>query len=363
MKPKIVFIINSIGQLRCLKRIQEFRDHGYETVAYGFERKGKKLPYKIDFELNVLGIIDSNTPYLRRIYYLSKRLKQIFKRHKNENVIYYFFGLDIVFCSLPWLGRNYIYEESDLVHTYCSSNTVVMALEGVCKWVIQRSILSVFTSEGFLEYHFGSHRPSNIHIITNRVNTRVATLPPVRKKDLDADRLSIGFVGFMRGKAVLNFCRVFLEANPHNTFHFFGTAGDTLLFDSLKAYPNCHFHGVYMNPDDLPAIYSQIDLVLATYDITHTNPRFLDPNKLYEAIYFETPVIVSKDTFLAKKVKKMNIGFEVNAFDEQDIQALLRQLTPEAISEKVQSIQCLDKKSALNDNEDFFIRLKTLLTN
>ena len=138
MKPKIVFIINSIGQLRCLKRIQEFRDHGYETVAYGFERKGKKLPYKIDFELNVLGMIDSNTPYLRRIYYLSKRLKQIFKRHKNENVIYYFFGLDIVFCSLPWLGRNYIFRGT--YEIYAVKSRYVNILKNIDITIVQVNI-------------------------------------------------------------------------------------------------------------------------------------------------------------------------------------------------------------------------------
>ena len=35
------------------------------------------------------------------------------------------------------------------------------------------------------------------------------------------------------------------------------------------------------------------DMVVATYDVTIENVRYAEPNKIYEAIFFETPIILS----------------------------------------------------------------------
>ena len=40
-KKKIIFFINAITITRCIKRIEEFIDNGYEVEAYGFERGGE----------------------------------------------------------------------------------------------------------------------------------------------------------------------------------------------------------------------------------------------------------------------------------------------------------------------------------
>lgn len=64
MRPKIVFIINSITQPRCLKRVQEFIDHGYEVAVYGFERKGNNIAKSTLFPVHSLGEIDNKTPYI-----------------------------------------------------------------------------------------------------------------------------------------------------------------------------------------------------------------------------------------------------------------------------------------------------------
>lgn len=360
MKPKIVFIINCITQQRCLKRVQEFIDHDYEVDVYGFERKGDNITINTSFNITSLGIIDNKTPYYKRIKQISKALKVVFMKYEKDDVMYYLFSLDMALCSLPWVNHQYIYEESDLVHAYCGRKWFEMIMERLCKRVIRRSAMSVFTSEGFVEYHFGHQRPSNVYVITNRVNNKVADLPPVEKITLSGGKLSIGFVGIIRYKSVVNFCRMFLDANSENEFHFFGTVTEPEWFYPLKEYPGCHFHGTYKNPDDLPEIYSKINLVLSTYDANNVNVKYLEPNKLYEAIYFETPIIVSKDTFLSKKVRELNVGFEVNALDEEEILHLLKHLTYSSITEKIENIRKIGKDYALNNNEPFFEKLKEL---
>lgn len=360
MKPKIIFIINCLTQQRCLKRVQEFIDHGYEVAVYGFERKGDDIPVGVSFPVTSLGVVDSSTSYVGRIRMISSAIKQVTIQHQGEDALYYLFSLDMALCALPWVGRRYIYEESDLVHAYAGNKAFEMVMEHLCKLVIRRSQLSVFTSEGFVDYHFGDKRPANIIVVTNRVNAKVAALPQVQKKASVGDGISVGFVGVIRYRSVYNFCKAVLEANPANEVHLFGTLTQSELFDRLRAYENCHFHGTYKNPDDLPQMYSQIDLVLSTYDITSVNVRYLEPNKLYEAIYFRTPIIVTRDTFLAKKVRQMGIGYEVDALDEDDIRRLLAELTSDSISEKVCNISRIDQAYALNTNAELFKHIAQL---
>lgn len=361
MKIKsVIFLINCITQQRCLKRVQEFIDHGYDVKAYGFERKGKDMPVHTDFPIHSLGVIDNRIPYVLRSFRVMKALRRVVLQHRAEGTLFYAFGLDMALCCYPWARGMYIYEESDLVHAYAGRKWFENLMECLCKRVIYRSKLSVFTSEGFVEYHFGKKRPSNIHIIPNRVNARISDFPQVPKPPLSKDKLRMGFVGIIRYQSVVNLCRLFLESNPANEFHFFGLVIDPENFYTLKQYAGCHFHGVYRNPDDLPAIYAQMDLVVSTYDLKSVNVRYLEPNKLYEAIYFETPIIVSKGSYLAQKVKALNVGFEVDGLDYQDVARLLGQLSIQNITEKVQSMRLLGKTFAVNCNEDFFYRLSLL---
>ena len=165
--------------------------------------------------------------------------------------------------------KRYIYEESDLVHTYMKSNLAIRFFEWIDKKAIKKSLLSVFTSEGFIRYHFGENAPENTFVIANRLPPTVKDLHLVAKKSFDKEHLSLGFVGFIRFKSIFNFAKVFCENFPDSDFHFFGTTNndlDRVLFEPLKKYPNCHFHGAFKHPDGLPEVYSQLDAVLSTYD-------------------------------------------------------------------------------------------------
>ena len=82
--------------------------------------------------------------------------------------------------------------------------------------------------------------------------------------------------------------------------------------------------------------------------------RYAEPNKIYESIYFETPIVVSEGCFLGDKVKKLNIGFTVNPLDETAVKQLIDSLTPEIIEDKIVSARQLGKEYAINNNKRFF---------
>ena len=112
---------------------------------------------------------------------------------------------------------------------------------------------------------------------------------------------------------------------------------------------------------DLPGIYSQIDVVLSAYDVRGINPRYAEPNKLYEAIYFEKPIIVSSNSFLADKVERLGIGYAVDALNEDEVVGLVKSIDGKSIEEKKINIKKIDKKDCINSNEEFFTLLEKKL--
>ena len=361
---KIVFIINSISAQRCIKRVEEFIAHGYEVEAYGFSRKKELYSLPKHFSLKVVGEFDDSLPYLRRMSILKKGVKDVLQNYEHdEDIVYYLFQLDIalVFRLLTRNSNKYIFEESDIMHTYIKNVIVRRTLEAIDKSIIKHSLLSVFTSEGFLIYHYGTKKPDNAFVISNRLNTSVERLEKIEKR-FEKEKLRIGFVGCPRYESIINFINVFCSHFPKYEFHIYGEIKGRFKerFEELRKFPNCFIHGAFLNPDDLPSIYSNIDLVLSTYDVKYENVRYAEPNKLYEAIYFETPIIVSAGTYLEMRVKRMGIGYSVDPMNEQSIVDLLKGMTEQSLTEKVLSCKNIDKKDCLNINEDFFSRLKRI---
>lgn len=361
MKPKIVFIINCISQGRCLKRVQEFIDNGYEVVVYGFERSRISLYNTQGIDCKVLGCITEEMSFLRRLQYVRMCVREVFCLHGTNDVLYYIFSLDIALSCYQWLKKNkYIYEESDMMHTYVGNKIVRNTLEFLDKLIIRKSLRSVLTSSGFAEYHWGNNIPQNVSIITNRLDKDILKYPIMSSKRVDIEHLRIGFVGMIRSDSVCILAEEFLKRFRNCEVHFYGVIPELFegFCEPLKVYPNYYFHGKFKNPEDLPKIYSNIDILLSTYNAKSVNVQYAEPNKLYEAMYFQTPIIVSRGTFLERKVKELGIGFSVDVFDSQSVNMLIDQLTQERLTEVTKKISKIDKKDSINVNEQFFTDLE-----
>ena len=359
-KKKIVFILNNITITRCLKRVSEFIDNGYDVDVYGFEQQiGESYATPSNFNITIIGKYSRKESYFARLKTYYKSLKPLFKKYKGQDVIFYYFFFNIAFAARLSCGRAFIYEESDMPYTSLSNKLLRKLFGAIDKKIIQKSLLTVMTSEGFIDYHFGDHRPKNIIVVPNRVNPALIKFP-YHKKQLDVNHLSIAFVGGFRYASVLNFATVVAESFPQHEFHVYGIVIDNgEALDSLcKKYQNIHFHGKFRNPDDLPSIYEKIDLVIASYDATSINAQYAEPNKMYEAIFFRTPIVVSSNTFLAKKVNKLGIGYSVNALNKQEIVAFINGLTEKSITDKIQALGRIPQVDATNENPELFDYLR-----
>ena len=302
----------------------------------------------------MLGNIE-NASYINRIKLYIEVFKRIGREYKHQNVVFYLCGLDIaMFFHFINPKYKYIYEECDLVHTYMGG--LKYPLEWIDKIIMKKSLLTVTTSEGFINYHFQGVKPANVFLVENKLNPTILNYK-IERKSFDKENLSIGFVGAPRFESVYNFIDVFCRYFPKYSFHIYG-GPVTDHFKTLEKYKNCYFHGYFNNPDDLPKIYGSIDLVLSTYDTKYENVRYAEPNKIYESIYFEKPIIVSSNTFLAEKVKRLGIGYDVDPMNEEQIIHFINELSVEKINTINESSKAIDKKNTLNINDKFFERIK-----
>lgn len=362
---KVIFITSNIQLPRVVRRINEFVDRGYDAEVYYFDRaEFVNKSDKIKASLHQIGEVSSApSSYLKRIPSQMKNVRKVARMYSRKDVVFYLFGIDIAIL-FPYKKKNiqYIYEESDLRHTYIKNRLAVRFFEFFDKRIIRSSLLTIFTSEGFCKYHYGDSKPQNVDFITNRLAPSIKSYEIKGRNQYNPQNVKIGFVGSPRYKAVCNFVRVLCEKYPQHEFHFYGEPIAQNL-EVLKKYGNCYFHGAFTNPQDLPDIYHNMDLVLATYDTDYENVRYAEPNKLYEAMYFEVPIIVSTGTFLAEKVNKLGIGFDIDAYNNKEVINFIENISENKIKEKVEKIRKIPKDMLLSINDSVFEKLELLIKN
>lgn len=69
--------------------------------------------------------------------------------------------------------------------------------------------------------------------------------------------------------------------------------------------------GGEFNQSEIASLYSTAKFIFSVYDSSQENVKLALPNKLYESMLFEKPIIVARNTYLAVKVSENNAGFSV----------------------------------------------------
>lgn len=356
---EIVFILSSLCDPHYRKRVEEFVENGYKVTVYGFARKNQVIE-KFPCEPIILGIT-KNASYKDRIKLYYKSFKSIASNCRGK--LCFYSSLDIAMIARPIIRAKYIYEICDLTELAIHNHIIRKTLVAINKLAIKNSALTIFTSEGFLDFY--KNIPSNKYIvIPNKVSPNC---PPFSIEDRTinpTEKIKIGFVGSIRYETTYNFVKVCAEHFPNVEIHLFGIYSEGCKFAAktktiAEKYDNVIYHGRFKNPDDLPAIYSQIDMVLSAYTPC-PSVIYAEPNKLYEAIYFRCPIIVNKNTFLSKKVDRLNIGYSIDALDIDSIKSFINNLSADSYNSKRAQCSSIDQKECINTNKDLFQRIANI---
>lgn len=361
---KIVFIVRTMVP-RVDKRIKEFIANGYEVEVYGFEFENVRVDNSQNtaYYYNVLATIPNfpnQLSYKQRAVLFYKKIKEVIKRYNKNETLFYFFTINTSFIALLIPNLIFINEESDMLFDRSKNPIVRKLIILVNKLIIKKSYKTVMTSQGFADYYFGDKIPKNIVIIPNKVSAACLDLPAVTKEPFNVNHIRFAFTGNARYDSIFNMCKMIGEHFPQHEFHFYGTLNyfTEAQKKAVAEYKNVFVHGPFKNPDDLPGIYSKIDFVISTYDAGGVNVQYAESNKIYESIFFETPIFVSTNTVLEKIVKRHNMGFALNALEDDEVVKTINSITAEKYEHFRASLKAIDKKESVNDNTVFFQQFK-----
>lgn len=169
---------------------------------------------------------------------------------------------------------------------------------------------------------------------------------------LPREELTVGFVGTIRYE---NQIRDMLEAARIAGVHALvaggvssgGSRGTRVDVERLKnEYPEAEFIGAFDYPKDIASIYSKVNVSFAVYDSNLKNVRIALPNKLYEAIRCEMPIIVAPGTYLAETVELLGVGIALKNRDE--IASFLVKLKEDAAFYNKYKSACADNQSIID---------------
>lgn len=344
---QIVFLVSSLSQPRAIKRIESIASLGYKTEVYGYDRgqyNCNKLSEHI--KVTVLGQFSQGGSYHDKVKHIRRDVKKLVRIH-GKKCLYYSFGfIESFFLKLA--GVPYAYEISDIAYSTGSMGKLKPILKKIDCCLVRKSMFTLMTSEGFKQ--FLNVNDANVIVQPNKVNRKLMGCE--RKITLkNNNRFIFSFVGSIRYESMFCFARTIGKYFPQHQFHFYGVANvprsQQILDELTSTYRNVKAFGAFKNPDDLERIYNSVDVVVATYGNMNLNNRIAEPNKLYEAILFCKPLIVTNKTFLADQVNKFGCGIAIDSSSEEIIKAAIESLTFEQVNE------ISKREHAINDDFAF----------
>ena len=150
------------------------------------------------------------------------------------------------------------------------------------------------------------------------------------------DNLVVAFVGGIRYFESLQSLFAACSENNHIEILVAGMGPDyERVLKEANRYTNVKLTGRYNYSEEIAAIYSKVDLVYSVYSTDNLNEQLALPNRLYESIVCEIPILVAKNTRLEEYVKHLGVGFSVRDKDVGGLKDLINRIVsdPKLLSE------------------------------
>lgn len=305
-----------MSQPRCIKRIASIQTMGIPIKVYGFDRgvyseNLNGLPFKIEKLF-----VNPGKNKFSKLLYIIQTLYNIYQLNKKD-CLFYIFGSEFMNFMKPFLSKDsYIYEEADISAVKKNNKLLRRLFLLIDKHCIYNSKLTILTSFGFINFLFAGEKPNNVILLPNKLSSYFCNKQrPFNHISIDRKHIRFGFIGLIRyPNTIARFARIVGEKFPEHEFHFYGDQlVNDIIPERVRSFGNVYFHGPFKNPTDLDTIYSNVDINVVCYDTRSINVCIAEPNKLYESIYYSTPLVVSKGTFLEDRVNELNVGFSIDA--------------------------------------------------
>jgi glycosyltransferase involved in cell wall biosynthesis len=212
------------------------------------------------------------------------------------------------------------------------------------KFIINKISFLILTSEQYWNVHYKELVSSSKFIYIPNVPKK-KIFNNFKKKTDYPNNITVGLIGNIRYFDQLeNLVDVSQKFSKIDLF-FAGILQDENRFNKIiEGKENIEYFGPYDYKTQIKHLNSKIDLIYCVYDTNDFNAKVLLPNKLYESILCEIPIVVSKNTEVGRFVKEKNIGYLVDDKSKKELINLFENdLTLESMEEKSKNCSKIKK--------------------
>lgn len=320
--------------IRITKEAQTLADAGYDVNILGWDRE-KKYP-EIECRSNYLiHRIKLKAPFgMKIVFYLPIWW------------IYEFIWLlkerwDIVHASdfdtfIPALIAAKI-KKKPIIYDIYDFYADVVTLPKLLRWttakidkIFMKFASAVIIVDKSILKQIGGYINNYIVIIMNTPKDVFKNIKLEKKTENKKDIFTIFYLGGIYKTRYPNLDKIILSIKGMSDVELIigGYADDNTIHELKKNMENMNNAKFIGKITDEEAIKHTIkaDLLFALYDPSGLSNRYLSPNKLFEAMMYAKPILVSENSTMAEIVRENNYGIVVNCRDVKEIKGAIIKL-------------------------------------
>lgn len=243
-------------------------------------------------------------------------IKKVLKEYKPDIIVARYFLVALLVTLVAPKNIELYYDVCDM--PLYSSKLLNKVLKFLEKAILKRSIKIILGSRFFEEFYI--EYKDKLVIIENKIDIdSFKNFEQIYSK-VNNEKLVINYIGKIRYFDILK--NIFVACKDLDIIlNFYGDGSD---LEKCKTYvqenqiKNVNFKGRF-DYNNIQQYYKEADCILSTYPSKDVNVQYAIPNKFYEALYFDKPIIVSKDTKLGELVQKDGLGVVIDSNNVTEI--------------------------------------------
>lgn len=351
---KVLYLVPNLADPATARRIDMLRLGGATIDVVGFRRAGTAVPrLDVGTYLELDETFDARfVQRLTATVRASAGLRRWVTRLQEPDLI---IARNLEMLALAsrlqdhWAGAPaLVYECLDIHRLMLRQDAVGTAMRAAEQHWSKKASLLITSSPAFLRNYFDIHGAPAAQVVENKVlwDGGARGVNPALAASAAGSPLRIGWFGALRcarslaaldglATAMQGKVEVVLRGRPAlNEFDDFPAA--------VAGRPHLHFEGPYRNPDDLPAIYSDVHLAWAIdFFEAGQNSQWLLPNRIYEGCLHGAIPVALAGTETAAFIERHGIGIVLPDIAPETLRAMLGGLTPERLATLARAVAAL----------------------
>lgn len=327
---KTLILLSHTPNPRAMKRIKLLNENKIELfLIYARRKKNLNFIFTLPEKVSSKEIKYNDTSFIGRVFSLLRLIIiAIYNIKKFNPDIIHLTNLDMLICAVIYKKLfnkevKIIYEVADIPEMIITKqeNAVTKRIKKIEVRLCQAIYKLILTSPKYYDaYYCDFIKREKVFFMPNVPSQKL--FESYTKKGKENGIFTIGFIGFIRYFDAMQALINAVKQIPDIRLLFIGDGMDAQPLQEYAESINANnvvFKGKYDYEKEIASLYGQIDLVYSAYDNRSNNSKIALPNRLYEAIVCELPIIVSEETYLWELVDDMGIGEAVDPFDTDKI--------------------------------------------